>query len=193
MMNRFLLTISLIFIFAAGVFSQVKTLEDARNEIKTFTNSESYSVLYDSARYVTKAEVRFDIFEPKTPLEKQFKKFEFAISTLFATDGIEDRSVRSTLCINTQSKQFYFASERNLTLLLDGETINLGEADRSTEVKGRKVFENLCWEIDAELIKDFGKASGFEFKLANVKETLDSAKLQFFKDYAKLLNVSEVN
>lgn len=190
-MNKFCLNILLVLLFAVGVFSQTKSIEKAGTEIKTFANFEKYSIVYDAAKYVTKAEVSFDIIEPKTPLEKQFKKFAFVITSLFAINGIEEKSVRNTLCINTQSKKFYFASDRNLTLKLDNETINLGEADRSTEVKGSKVWENLCWEIDTDLINDFAKTSKFEYEIANLKGNLTTQNLQYFKDYAQLLKIEK--
>jgi hypothetical protein len=190
-MNRFFAGIWLTMVFSICAFSQTKPLSDVETEIKTFANSGNFSAVYDSAKYVTRVEVGFDILEPKDALQKQFKKFQFKLTSLFAVQGIEERSVRNTLCVNTQSKRFYFSNDRNLTVRLDGETINLGEADRSTEVKGRKVKENMCWEIDAEIIRDFGKASTFEYRIGATIGNINAAKLQFFKDYAKLLKVDK--
>jgi hypothetical protein len=190
MMNRILLTISLILIFSGSLFSQTKSLADADAEIKGFANPGQFSAVYDQAKYVTRATVSFDIVEPKTPFSKQFKKFEFQIRSLFADNGIDTKPVRSTLCINTEGKRYFFASSRNLTIRLDGETINFGEADRSTEVKGRKVKENLCWEIDKELIKDFGTSANLEYEVGSIKGNLGAGKLQFFKDYATLVRVN---
>jgi hypothetical protein len=170
-------------------FSQTKSLNAAETEIKTFANFSNYSAVYDEAKYVTRVEVSFDILEPKTALQKQFNKFEFKITSLFATDGIDQKPVRNSLCINTQSKKFFFSSNRNLTILLDGENVTLGEADRSTEVKGRKIKENLCWEIDMNLIKDFGKASTINFQIGTINNNINSPNLQFFKDYTKLLQI----
>lgn len=191
MMNKFFVLIPIILLFTIQLFSQTKSVTDAETQITSFINSGNFSAVYDQSKYVTKAEVSFDILEPKTPLEKQFKAFEFQITSLFADNGIDQKPVRNTLCINTQSKKFNFASDRNLTILLDGEIINLGEADRSTEVKGRKIKENLCWEIDKEIIKDFGTASKFDFQISNIKESLPNEKLQFFKDFSKLVQVEK--
>lgn len=190
-MNRLLAGIPLILLLSICVFSQPKSLSEAETEIKTFANFGNFSAVYDAAKYVTRVEVGFDILEPNDALQKQFKKFEFRLTSLFAVRGIEDRSARNTLCLNTQSKRFYFSSERNLTILLDGDTINLGEADRSTEVKGRKVKENMCWEIDQEIIRDFGKAATFEYRIGTIRGNLNAAKLQFLKDYAKLLRIEK--
>lgn len=190
-MNKTFSVILLIMLFAIGVFAQIKPLAEARAEIKSFAQAEQFSILYDQSKYVTKADVTFDIVERKTPFSKIFKKFEFRLLSLFADKGVDTKPVRSTLCINTQSKKYYFSGNRNLTLILDNETINLGEADRSTEVKGRKIKENLCWEIDKALIQDLGTASNVGYQIGRVKGNLTSDKLQFFKDYAKLVQVDK--
>ncbi len=159
MMNRFFVSSALILLFSICMFSQTKSIADAQNEIKTFTNSKQFSVVYDSAKYATVAEVNFDIVEPKTPFQKIFKEFTFKVTSLFSNNGIESKTSRTTLCINTRSKKFYFSSNRNLILTIDSEAITLGEADRSTEFKGGRVRENLCWEIDREIVHDLGKSA----------------------------------
>ncbi len=189
-MNRFIPKILAIFLFSVSAFSQTKPLTDAQAEIKTFSNPENFSVVYDSAKYVTKAEVSFDILERKTPLSKIFKKFGFKITSLFAIDGIDTKPVRSTLCINTQSKRFHFSSNRNLTLTINSEVINLGEANRSTKVKGRKIKEDLCWEIDQEILEDTEKAERIGYEVGRIKGSIDKLKLRFFKDFAKLLKIT---
>ena len=183
----------MILLFSVCAFSQVKTVDDAKNEINTFANSKQFSVVYDSAKYATVAKVKFDIVERKTPFQKIFKEFGFTITSLFSNKGIEAKTSRTTLCINTRSKKFFFSSNRNLTLTVDNEAINLGEADRSTNVKGGKVRENLCWEIDREIVDDLGKSTSVKYEIAQVKGTLSSKKLQFFKDYARLLNIDKDN
>jgi len=178
-------------LFAAGVFAQTKSIADAQTEIAAFANSDKFSIAYDAAKYVTRTEVAFDLVEPKTPLAKQFKKFEFSLSALFAIDGIDAKPVRTTFCLNTESKRFFFASDREMTVRLDGESILLGEADRATQVKGGKIRETLCWEIDLQLIRDFGAAADIGFEVGNVNGSFSSVQMQYFKDYAKLLRVGK--
>lgn len=190
-MNKCLILISLVLLFSATVFTQSKSLTKAQEEIKTFTNPNNFSVIYDQTRYVTKAEVKFDILKAKTPLAKQFKEFKFKVTSLFATDGIDQKPVRTTLCINTRSKKFYFSSRRSLTLTIDSKTINLGEGNRSTKIKGRKIRENLCWEIDKELVQDLGKASSINYQIGAIKGNLNSTKLQFFRNYTRLISISK--
>lgn len=193
MMNKIFASFSLVLLLNIFGFSQTKSLDDAETQIKTFTNSEKFSAVYDANKYVTKVEVLFDILKPKTPLEKQFKKFEFQLTSLFADKGIDAKPVRTTLCINTQSKKFYFLSDRNLTVSIDGETILMGEADRSTDVKGRKVTENLCWEIGKELVKELGNAASLGYEIGTIKGNFNADNIQFFKNYAMLVKVEENN
>lgn len=187
--NKLFGSFSLILLLSISALSQTKSLDAAETQIKTFANSAKFSAAYDANKYVTKVDVSFDILEPKTPLAKQFKKFEFQLTSLFADKGIDAKPVRTTLCINTQSKKFYFLSDRNLTIAVDGETILLGEADRSTEVKGSKISENLCWEIDKQLVKDLGNISSFRFEIGSIKGEFNADNIRFFTDYAELVKV----
>ena len=187
MMNRFIVSWAMVMLLSLCIFSQTKSITDAQNEIKSFANSSQFSVIYESAKYATIAEVKFDIVEKKTPFAKVFKEFAFKITSLFSNNGIEAKPSRTTLCINTRSKKFHFSSNRNLSLTVDNEAITLGEAQRSTEFKRGKVRENLCWEIDKAIVDDLGKASSVKYEVGQVKGTLASAKLKFFEDYANLL------
>ena len=191
MMSKILNSCVIILFFAVCVCAQTKSIADAENQIKNFSNPANFSVVYDSSRYVTQAELNFDLLEEKDPLAKQFKKFGWRISTLFAVEGIDRKPVRNTLCLITQSKKFQFASSRDLTLRLDSETINLGEADRSTELRGSKASENLCWEIDPQLIRDFAAAEKIEFVAGKVGKPLNSLQLQNLKDYSALVKIDD--
>ena len=190
--NKFLLSSLLILIFSFCIFAQTKSIADTENQIKNFNSPANFSVAYDISKYVTKAELSFDLLTEKDPLEKQFKSFSWQIFSLFAIEGIDTKPVRNTLCIITQSKKgFKFASDRNLNILLDSEEINLGEADRSTELKGRKATETLCWEIDSQLIKDFASANKLELQVGNFKRILNASQLQSLKDYSELIEIKE--
>lgn len=180
-----------LLLLCAGALSQTKTIAEAEAEIRSFPNPESYAVGYDQTRYVTEATVSFDILEPKTPLAGMFREFGVSLSALFAVEGIEERAARATFCVNTRSKVFHFSSDRRLTLVLDGEEITLGEADRATEVKGGKVRETLCREIDLELIRDLGRAASLELRAGKVSAPLNAAHLRFLANYAGLVRVPQ--
>lgn len=188
-MNNFFTAILLIFIFSVFAFSQTKSIADAEIEIKSFQNFANFSVAYDDPKDLTTARVLLDVRANDVNLQKPFKKFEWEITSIFAGNAIDEKPVRNVLCINTQSKKPNFASNNTLTVLLGKEEINFGEPNRLSEIKGGKVLENLCWDINKEIIEDFGKTESIGFQVGSIKSSIPANLLKFLKDYAKLLKI----
>lgn len=186
-MNKFFTAVLLTLFFSVFSFSQTKSIADAQTEIKTFQNLANFSVFYDDPKDLTTAKVLLDIRETDENLQKSFKKFEWEITSIYSGNAIDEKPVRNVLCINTQSKRPNFASNNTLTILLGKEDVNFGEPNRSSEVKGGKVKENLCWDVNKEIIEDFGKARNISFQVGSIKSSIPANMLQFFRDYAKLL------
>jgi hypothetical protein len=188
MIKKLVGIVSFIVLLNVLAFSQSKSIPDAQNEIKTFQNFSSFAVSYNDPKDLTTATVILDIREDSAkPFQKQFKKFEWEVTSVFAGNKIDDKPVRHTLCLNTQSKRFFFASNNLLTIFISGEEIDFDIPNRSTEVKGGKVKETLCWEITRQIITDFSKATAIDFHIGPVKSSLSAGKLQTIRDYAKLL------
>lgn len=189
-MNKFFAAVSLVLILSVFSFSQTKSIADAESEIKTFQNFANFSIVYDDPKDLTMAKVLLDIRQNNESLQKPFKQFDWEITSIFSGNAIDEKPVRNLLCINTQSKKPNFAGNNTLTILLGSEKINFGDPNRLSEVKGGKVKENLCWDINKEIIEDFGKAENISFQVGLIKGVIPANLLQFFKDYAKLLKLS---
>ncbi len=190
-MNKFISAISLILLLSIFTFSQTKSIADAESEIKTFQNFANFSVVYDDPKDLTTAKVLLDINQNDEILQKSFKKFDWEFSSVFSGNSIDDKPVRNILCIYTQSKRLVFASNNTLTILLGNEEINFGDPNRLSEVKSGKVKEKLCWDVDKEIVEDFGKADSLSFQIGATKISIPANMLQIFKDYAKLLKTNK--
>lgn len=190
-MNKFISAIWLILILSVFAFSQTKSITDAESEIKTFQNFANFSVSYDDPKDLTTAKVLLDIRANDEILQKSFKTFDWELSSVFSGNVIDDKPVRNILCIYTQSKRPIFASNNLLTILLGNEAINFGDPNRLSEVKGGKVKENLCWDVDKEMVEDFGKAASLSFQVGATKISIPADMLQIFRDYAKLLRTDK--
>lgn len=188
-MYRFFVTTSLILLLSIVCFSQIKSIEAAQNEMKNFNDFGAFSVSYDETKYWTIAEIKTEVLDEKDNLRKQFSKFEWTLSSFFAIKGIDAKPVRSLLCVSSQSKNFVFSRENSLTILLHDGEANLGEPNRLSEVKKGKANEKLCWEVDNTIFRDFAENEKIEFQIGAVKSQIASAKMQIFKDYAKLIKV----
>ncbi len=173
-----------------GASAQSKTLEQAQTQLAAFQSSAEFSLRYEETRYVTIASVKVDSIADNQDLKKQFKKLEWQLESYFAIKGIDETPVRVVLCLATQSKRFAFTSDRELTLNFDGEDIMLGEAQRTSEVKGGKARENLCWEVDSVITEHFEKATNASFAVGTVRGKFSPATLKGFKDYGALVIVA---
>ena len=189
MMNKFFFAISLILLASFVCFSQIKSFEDAQNEVKNFSDLNAFSFSYDESKYLTKAEISVEVLDEKDDLRKKFSKFEWQLTSLFAIKGIDAKPVRNVLCVNSQSKIFAFSRENELTILFSDGDVMLGEPNRASEVKKGKANEKLCWEVDQEIFRDFAKSEKIEFQIGLVKGQIRADKMQIFKDYAKLLEI----
>jgi len=174
--------------FSPHVSAQVKSIEAAQEEAAGTTG---ISVAYDESRYLTLTSVTVDSIPANEPLKKQFRKFEWKLETWFAIKGIDAKPARVVLCLATQSKRFVFASDRELTLAFDGDDVLLGEAQRSTEVKGGKARETLCWEVDEVITRDFTKSASASFAIGRTRGTFSAADLNAFKAYGMVVSVEE--
>lgn len=186
-MHKTFVTISLVLLASCVCFSQIKSLEDAQNEAKSFNDFAAFSVSYDETKYWTIAEIKTEVLDEKDSLRKQFSKFEWTLSTFFAIKGIDAKPVRNTLCVNSQSKTFAFSRENFLTLFLHDGEANLGEPNRLSEIKKGKANEKLCWEVDNTIFPDLAENEKIEFQIGTIKSQISSDKMQVFKDYANLI------
>ncbi len=188
-MNKIYGTILLILIASAFCFSQVKSFEDAQNEITNFNDFNAFALFYDETTYLTKAEISIEILDKKDNLKKQFTKFEWQLTAFFAIRGIDRKPVRNVLCVNSQSKSFAFSRENALIILFSDGDVMLGEPNRSSEVRRGKANEKLCWDVDNEIFGDFANSDKIEFQIGTIRGQINADKMQIFKDYAKLLKV----
>lgn len=164
--------------------AQTKSLESAQAEA---AGTPGVSIAYEENRYLTVARITADSLPANKLLNKQFKRFEWTLETWFAIKGIDAKPARVVLCLATRSKRFAFTSDRDLTLTFDGEDVLLGEAQRSTEVKGGKARENLCWEVDEVITKDFAGATSAGFSIASVRGIFSPDDLSRLRSYGRLV------
>ena len=137
-MNKTLLAVSLIILCNICAFSQSKSIADAKVEIQTFSNFGNFSITHDDRKDLTSAKVSINLREDNKSLSKTFKKFSLEITAIYSGIAIDNKPFRNTLCIRTQSKGFKFANNNSLTVMLENEEVNFGNANRSTKAKGRE-------------------------------------------------------
>ncbi len=188
MINLFkIVSISLIITCLAAVStSQSKSLEEIRSEINGLPGAGSFSVTYE--RDITTVRLFYDVREDNQSLDESFKQFEIELCAIYSGPGIDEKPYRTRLCITTVAKRFHFASNRDLLVSVNGESIDFGTGERATRLKGRKTTEILCWDIDKELMKEFGNSNNAGFLIGGWKVSIPPLKSALIKDYWKLLH-----
>lgn len=159
--------------------------------MKNFTDASAFSLIYDEARYLTVAEIRFEILTENDALRKQFSKFEFQLASSFSAKGIDLKPYNNSLCFSTQSKTIQFARANVLTISFSNGDVDFGEPNRTTEIKRGKANEKLCWNVSKEIIEDFSNSVNIDFELGKFKSKIPEDKLNIFKDYHQLLAVEK--
>jgi len=194
MMTNKRLLVSFAFLLAVCIssFAQTKSVEEVQAEINSFQNPTAFSIIYNDPKDITTLSLKFDLRGNDKILIKKFKELSFEMSSIYSGIGIDNKPVRNLLCITSRAKRFHFASNNELLIGIEEETITFTSPDRSTEVKGRKVKEKLCWDIDGELIQDFGKLNRIPLSIGEVKLSISTPKIKSIINFGKLNTVSEV-
>lgn len=187
--NKFLLVFITILFVCANIFSQTKSIEQVQTQINSFPNAEAFSVSYNDRKDITTLSLKLDLRGTDKALLKKFKELFLEMTSIYSGNLVDNKPVRNLLCINSRAKRFYFASNNDLLIQLDTETIKFVSPDRSTKVKGKKVREKLCWDIDKELIDDFSKANSISFQLNTFNKTLSEQVLLIFRNYRSISSV----
>jgi hypothetical protein len=171
-----------------AAYSQNKSIESALEEA---AGTPGISVAYDETRYLTKVGVNVDAMADNESFKKQMKRFEWTLESWFAIKGIDSKPVRVVLCADTQAKRFLFQRNSELTLTFDGEDVLLGEGQRTSEYKGGKAKENVCWEVDKVITDDFAKAVKASFSVGGLRGSFSSGSLAKFRGYGSLVTVGD--
>jgi hypothetical protein len=169
-------------------YSQTKSIETALEEA---AGTPGILVAYDETRYLTKVSLNVDAIADNESFKKQIKRFEWTLESWFAIKGIDAKPVRVVLCADTQAKRFLFQRNSELTLTFNGEDVLLGEGQRTSEYKGGKAKENVCWEVDKVITDDFAKASKASFSAGGLRGNFSDASLSRFLAYSRILSVGK--
>ena len=184
--SKLLLTLIPILFVCTSIFSQTKSIEVTQTEINSFSNPEAFSVSYNDRKDITTLSLKFDLRGTDKALLKKFKELFFEMSSIYAGNLVDNKPVRNLLCVNSRAKRFHFASNNDLLIGLDSEIIRFVSPDRLTNVKGKKVREQLCWDIDSELVQDLAQANNLSFTLGSQNLLISTNNLRSVRSYSKL-------
>ena len=178
-----------ILLFAATAHSQSKTLEQVRNELATLQNSELFSAAYKEGKDLTIVKLSIDLRSENPILKKKFKEFGVEVESVYVGPSIDEKPFRSQLCVKTRAKRFHFARNNALTITLDSGPVDFPPANRSSQLKGRKARESLCWDVNKSLLSELGATQTFIFEVGSEKIEFGTNHIKLFAEYSKLIKV----
>ena len=190
-LNKILLVFAVISLGSGISMSQTKTVENIEKEIANLENPQSFDVNYNNRKDITTLKLTIDLRGESKVLRKRFKELFLETNAIYSGTGIDNKPFRNLLCVKTKAKQFYFSNDRNLRILLSEDSLNLPNGNRSTKVRGRKIRETICWDINRELIKDLSKSPKMNLGIGSLNISLSEMQLKLFGDYLRLLNVKK--
>lgn len=189
--KNLLFSLAILLLAGATSFSQTKSIAEVQTEIDSFNDPAAFSVIYNDPKDITTLSLKADVRENDKNLEKKFKEFYFEMISIYSGIGVDKKPFRNLLCINSRANRFYFASDNDLVIGIENETIKFVSPDRTTEAKGRKIREKLCWDIDVELIRDLGRSSSLFLTVGSQKLSISNEKLGLLNSFSKLISIEE--
>jgi len=189
--NKVILVLALILLGSAISLSQTKSVENIESEIANLKNPQPFSVHYNNRKDITTIKLSISLRGESKILRKRFKELFLETSTIYSGIGIDDKPFRNLICIKTRAKKFYFSNDRNLSIGLDEDALNLPNGNRSTKVRGRKIRETICWDINRKLIEDLSQSGKMNLGIGSLSISLSDTQLKLLRDYAKLLRVKK--
>jgi hypothetical protein len=179
---------------------ELKTIEEANQQISRFFDSNRFSVVYDRFKDSTRATVSIDVIpKPKpNPFASNVEnntQLKFILGSFYAGNGISSNAASNLLCADSSSANWKLLKNDDLSLLVNSERISLGKGMWDGDVKqiAREVMvsEFVCWTVEKTKFDAILNASKIEFQLGNVEATISDENLRLFKLYQELISAKD--
>ena len=209
-MKKLLMITLLIFCFSVLVFAQTenttpKTLEDLKQQTKSFKDRRQYEVRYDKFEDLTL--VRFSGNNLVTSGEQFGALLGKAMAGssdprgvpmlllgagfIFTGDTLKESPKDYLIYFDYSGESWAFLKSSKLIFLVDGERIQFGEGEVDRTIKKRGVAEIIGFKaLRADLLK-IGSGKSVELKIGSLARKLKSEQAQMFSNIVKLGDMSE--
>jgi hypothetical protein len=188
--SRVIFSLALIFAFGGLMLAQdTKPSSDLKQKIKTFKNNRRFSVRYDKFKNSTHVSVGpFNIGGDKAYIFSgamlgMGADFFFQGQTL--KEGVEE----IYLVFDSRSKDWRFLDGRDLYAIVDGERMELGKGERSSDVRRGSVSELIIYKLPIDTFSKIANAKAVELKVGSIELKLKDEHLIAFKDLLSLTKV----
>jgi hypothetical protein len=164
--------------------------QDLKSQIKTFKNSRRFKVVYDKFDDTTLVTVGpfyldADFMEPDN-------NFQLAAGFIFNGSGQpKDVSDFNLVFIANGDRDWKFLENRMLKMIVDGERMSFGEADRSSKIGKNwlgevRLKETLFVSVPKDVFVKLSQARTIEMRLGRKEIKLKDEHTQAFRDLLTL-------
>lgn len=175
----------LIFLFVQPVFCQ-KTLDQLKNETKTFQNNKRFEIEYD--KFKDSSVVRFSSFSIYSA-KPGGGIIYFGLSFPFEGNVLKSTPDRINLFFLSSGAAWRFLKLHNLIFILDDERLDLGEGRHNGRINsaGRSaVSESVTFSLTTDELEEIADSKQTELQLGAFEGKLTAEHKQMIKDFIKL-------
>ena len=179
------ITLVLLLSFGSAATTQYEEA-GLKQQIKKFKNSRRFLVKYD--KFKDRTVVRVGPFGLTGSMEYALTNTMIGILAGFGYEGAAiQKSVEAfSLGFTYSGKEWEFLKDRDVYALVDGERMQLGKADRASDINLGSVEELLSVSMDTATFNKIANAKVVEIKVGNREFKLKNEHLQAFRDLESL-------
>ena len=176
-MNKLLLTALFCLIFSSIAASQTKNNNEILNQIKLFKAEKILILNYDNSSNVTNIMAFGEDFGSEQNRPNNLSKFSFGMKFSYVGTSLTDAPQSFMTTFWAVGKKSGFATAHNLTISVDGENLEVGEARYAKKQGDNREFLNFNFprEILGKIVS--GK---------NVQMKMGNATFKFTPEHLKL-------
>lgn len=188
-MRQFLSILFTISIAATVAFAQTKTNSAISNQIKSLKAEKYLALNYDKSANFTKILAFGEDFGRDQNKPNQLSAFSFGMTFSYQGDKLNAQPDAFILTFWSKSGKPKFAAAHRLTVSIDGETLDLGDARYATKAS-EKEMEYLNFVVTRENLKKIAAGSSAKMIIGSAQFKFTAEHMKLFKN---LLTVSDPN
>ena len=184
-MKNILLSQIILLIFSTIVFTQTKSNEAVSSQIKSLKAEKILILDYDKSSNSTKIMAFGEDFGREQNKPNNLSKFSFGMMFNYAGNTLSYTPESFVTTFWAEGKKAGFAASHALTITIDGENVELGEARYATKSGDNREFLNF--NFPREVLEKIVNGKNVQMKLGNTNFKFTPEHLKLF---AGLLAIS---
>jgi len=188
MSKIFLIILTLLFI-STFTLAQTKNIDEISQEIKSLKADKNIQLEYDKSSNYSKLMLLSDGFGSDQNKKNGLSSFTFGMMYGFNGRELTSSPIVFILTFWAKGKNTHFAESHFWKAIVDGETVELGEARYARKNGDDREFLNFV--VARQNLEIISKGRDVSFQIGNAEFKVSPEQLQMFASLLKVSNPSE--